>query len=285
MCTIVVHGTLARDETWWRVQKPGGFLDALARGMLEGGREPDLWTTGGRHVSCFGQLQPKGKWGFFGTEHPPFDQIRGQFRWPGSNMHIDRVNSGEQLARYLEALASISPGETIDIVAHSHGCNLVKVATNHVSPGVRLGRAVFLACPHCENAGGGSGHHLYRLDVDSLSRDGGPGWPVLNVYSEEDTVQTDVAEGFPDFLAGATGTRFAPVFRAHRTDSDPMARGAYDNLRLPTRMGGGTHVHSAIHSPTVGRVVGYWLACWPTPSGEECLELFGIDVLTDRDTG
>ncbi len=31
----MIHGTLAHEEHWWRVARPGGFLDALARGMNE----------------------------------------------------------------------------------------------------------------------------------------------------------------------------------------------------------------------------------------------------------
>jgi len=285
MSTIVVHGTLAKESTWWRAQESGRFLDSVARGMREGGREPDLWTIGGRPVSEFKILRPKRSWGFFGMKHPPFDNIEGHFCWSGANMHIERTARGEALARYLETLAEISPGETIDLIAHSHGGNLIKVATHHVAAHVPIGRVVLVACPHCENIAGGSSDYLYRLIPDALSRDApASGPPVLNAYSEEDTVQADIADIAPDYL-GSPGTPYAPVFDAHRSDPDPDARSAYEEFELPTQVGRGIGAHFATHSPTVGLVIGYWLACWPNRSGPDCLGHFGIDVLTDADSG
>jgi len=285
MCTIVVHGTLAKEATWWRAEDRGRFLDAVAGGMQEGGQEPDLWTIGGRPVSQFKQLRPKRSWGFFGSKLPPFDNIEGHFCWSGANMHIERTRCGEELARYLETLSQICPGETINLIAHSHGCNLIKVASHHVAPQVPIGRVVFLACPHCENIAGGTGEYLYRLNPDSLSRDVGAGSPpVLNAYSEEDTVQADISEIAPDFLT-SPGTPYAPIFDAHRSDPDPEASRAYEEFELPTRVGKGIGAHQAVHSPTVGQVIGYWLACWPGRTGPDCLGHFGIDVLTDASSG
>lgn len=284
MSTIVVHGTLAKESTWWRAQESGRFLDAVARGMREGGQEPDLWTIAGRPVSEFKILRPKRSWGFFGMKLPPFDNIEGRYCWGGANMHVERTRCGEELARYLETLAEISPGETIHLIAHSHGGNLIKVATNHVGPQVSIGRVVLLACPHCENIAGGAGDYLYRLNTDVLSADGGIGPPVLNAYSEEDTVQADISDIAPDFIP-SPGTSYAPIFDAHRIDPDPDAQPAYEDFELPTQVGKGIGAHFATHSPTVGLVIGYWLACWPNWSGPDCLGHFGIDVLTDASSG
>jgi hypothetical protein len=226
-------------------------------------------------VSTFPVLRPGGSWSLLTGRKPPlFEQQDGHFCWAGNNMHTERVEAGKELARYLEALAGIFPGELIDVVAHSHGCNVFKVATNHVSSRVPLGRAVFLAAPHCENVAGSASTYLYRLNSGRLLRDSGGTPPVLNVFSDEDTVQTHIAEVAPDFLT-APGTLWAPVFTAHRTDPDPATRPAYENLQLPTRLGSGRHVHGAMHGPAVGVVVGHWLARWPKLSGAECLQQCG----------
>src|SRR5437868_10232982 len=155
MSTIVVHGTLAPLENWWHVARPGGFLDHLSRGLQLAGCQPDIWTIGGRCVSKFESLRPHVRGSVVA-----FQQVDGHFCWSGHNMHVMRLHEGVQLAHYLEALSDINPRESIDIVAHSHGCNLVKVATNHLAPHVRLGRIAFLAAPHCVNVAGGSGKYL-----------------------------------------------------------------------------------------------------------------------------
>lgn len=284
MSTIVIHGTLARESPWWLVPRRGGFLDALARGMREGGREPDIWRIGGRPVTEVPELRPRGSMSLLtGKTHPTFDQIDGHYRWPGNNAHDERLREGVRLARYLEALARLSPTETIDVIAHSHGCNVVKVATAHVASHVRLGRAVFLAAPHCEDLVRGKDPYVYTLNAARLAGGDRRAPPVLNVYSEEDTVQTTIADHAPDFYGAPPG--ISPVFDVHRRDRDPRARSAYDDLELPTRMGRGSHVHGALHGPTVGRLVSYWLARWPALSGAACLRHLGITVITDHDAG
>jgi hypothetical protein len=284
MSTIIIHGTLARESPWWLVPKRGGFLDALAMGMREGDREPDIWRIGGRSVAEVPELYPRGAMHLLtGWTDPPFDQVDGHYRWPGNNAHEERLREGVRLARYLEALARVSPNETIDVVAHSHGCNVVKIATAHIASHVRLGCAVFLAAPHCEDLVVGKRSQLYPLNAARLAGGNRRASPVLNVYSEEDTVQTTIADHAPDFYGAPPG--IAPVFDAHRCDRDPRTRSAYDDLELPTRMGRESHVHGALHGPTVGRLVGYWLARWPALSGATCLRHLGIAIVTDPDTG
>jgi hypothetical protein len=278
MCTVVIHGTLARDETWWRDARQGGFLDALAMGLHDGGRTPDVWMIGGKDVRTYSALSGQG--------HGLFEAVEGRFRWTGQNAHDHRVEEGLKLALYLEALAEVKADETIDIVAHSHGGNLVKVATARLADRVRLGRVVFLAVPHCENASPRGEKHLYHLNARRLSAERSGSHPVLNAYSAEDTVQKELASAGLDsrgFAPGLPG--FTPIFDAGRTDSDPAAAAAYDNLEVPTRLGRGRHVHSAMHGPTMGRVVGLWLARWPKLSGQQCLEHYGVTALTDRDPG
>jgi hypothetical protein len=278
VCTVVIHGTLARGENWWRRTGKGSFLDALAQGLRDGGRTPDVWAIGGRDVHDYAELS--------GKDHKLFETVEGRFHWSGQNAHDHRLDEGLKLALYLEGLAEVSPDEIIDIVAHSHGGNLVKVATQRVGKRVRLGRVVFLAVPHCENSAPGCEKHLYRLNVRCLSTDRDGGRPVLNAYSEEDTVQNKVASAGLDtrgFAPGLPG--FTPIFDAVRIDADPDVADAYDNLEVPTRLGQGRHVHSAMHGPTLGRIAGLWLARWPALSGQQCLTHYGVKTLTDANSG
>jgi hypothetical protein len=281
MCTIVVHGTHGRNESWWLLKRPGGFLDALAQGMRQGGREPDVWMMNDRPLAEFAPPPPP-------PNGEPFEHLDGAFRWCGERGHEPRVRDGVRLARYVEALSQVHPSEPINVVAHGHGCNLVKVASHYVRPGVLLGRAVFLGAPYCEIVVGGGQPFPYRLSPQSLSRDAAGAAPVLNLYSQEDAVQLDWSDCFPEQNAQNRQYRQAPmtqVHNAHRVDPDPYTRHAYDNVELPTRLNPGPHVHAAMHGPTAGLIAGYWLARWPEFTGRQVLRNFGIDVVTDPNPG
>ena len=275
MSTVVIHGTLARPESWWRLSGGGDFLAAVAEGMTAGGRSPhDIWTIGGRLASQFPELRPAVTRGFFGTKLPPFDQTDGHFCWSGANVHRERLDGGKALALYLDALAKISPEETIDIVAHSHGANLVKVASNHVGRQTRLGRLVFLAAPHCGIAqiGWMTKDYPYRLHPSWAASGGAK--RVLNLYSAGDPVQTRVAGNAPDSWGAPPGLPgLSQVFDAYRVDSDPQAEHAYDNVEIPT-LSRSLAEHGALHNVAIGRLVGLWLTRWPDLSGEDCRRHF-----------
>ena len=107
---------------------------------------------------------------------------------------LGRIQASTELARYLETLSEISPGERIDIVAHSHGCNVVKQATQELQHQVPVGRVIFLACPHFVDVQDQS--LPYRLNPHLFENHGGR--PVLNFYSQEDTVQISIAGTLPE---------------------------------------------------------------------------------------
>lgn len=283
MCTIIIHGTFAYHGEWVRDPDPGGFVDSVAQGMDEGGYQPDLWTIGGRHVSQFEELCVEDELGFWGRKHAPFMQIDGHFRWSGNDDHDSRTDAGKQLAKYLDAIGAIAPGEPINLIAHSHGGNVIKVATQLVGRHVQLGLVVFMATPHFERADGKG--YVYRLNLARL-----PGYygarPVLNIYSEADLVQDGLSDLLADLgrppglpkvkLLGFEGT---PVVNAHRIDPDPAVAHAYDNVLMPSDVGGvlaGIAAHGALHSADIGRMVGYWLASWPRLSGDDCLDYVGL---------
>jgi hypothetical protein len=291
MSTIVIHGTDAREQAWYRVAGNRGFLDGLADGLQTGGRNPDVWTIGGRHVSkCGDTLWPVAGWTFFGgRKRAAFDQLDGLFRWSGANVHGERLDTDQTLVRYLEAVSKLTRNETIDIVAHSHGCNLVKMATRSLNGKVPLGHLVFLAAPHLKQTGTKDGY-LYRLNLARLGfAKAGKARPVLNIYSDDDTVQTTVAAAAPDTWGAPPGLpklgSFAgtPISDSCRTDPDPEAQAAYENLKLATTIGKSMTVHSALHGYRVAQLVGLWLAKWPQLSGEDCRQYFRIETLTHAD--
>jgi hypothetical protein len=267
--TIVIHGTLARNEAWWRDVAASDFLTALADGMAAGGRDRhDVWTIAGRPVSQFAELQPVAARGFFGTKQPPFNQIGGHFCWSGENVHRERLDGGLALARYLEVLAGISPDEPIDIVAHSHGANLVKVATCEAGRQVRFGQLVFLAAPHCGKAQVSWAEvNYYRLHASWAN--GGPP-RVLNIYSAADPVQTRIAGGAPDSRGTPPGfPGWTPVFDAFRVEQDEQLQGVYEDMEVAA-VARGVAEHGMLHNAAIGKLVGLWLARWPEWTGDDC---------------
>lgn len=135
--TLVIHGTFARDETWWRLGVEGEetFADRLEAALARRGLAWTVWRPalggGGR--------------GGRGLDYDDFS-------WSGRNRHGDRVKGARQLRRSLAALAqklSATPGSpvTLNIVAHSHGGNVVLEALRSLPAGVRLGRVVLLGTP------------------------------------------------------------------------------------------------------------------------------------------
>jgi hypothetical protein len=278
MAIIIVHGTHDRDGDWWLETTPGSFAEQLDGGLIAAGADPDVWRIADELVGGFAQLLPEVEFSVWSGRKPPiFEHLGGRFRWTGANAHgFGRIQAGIELARYLETLSEVSPGEPIDIVAHSHGCNVVKQATQELQFQVPIGRIVFLACPHFVNA---QDHTLpYRLNVDLID-DGGSAFPVLNLYSEEDTVQTSIASTLPELALPQglpkvdwLGFEGAPMVNAFRSDQDPEAAHLYEELEINFNIGSGIQAHGAVHAPSVGWFLGFFLAQEPNVTANDCLE-------------
>ena len=178
----------------------------------------------------------------------------------GADMDAAREAGGKFLAYYVNAISRVAPDEPIDVVAHSHGGNVVKVATmaSHLDSGVRFRNVVFLACPHWASALPYGQPYPYRLNPARVTR-------ALNLYSEEDAVQLELAAGLP----GPWGARMAAnVPTGGRIDPDPETRSLYEDSHVVTKVGQ-TQAHGVMHGPAVGRLVGAWLAGngrWRFPS-------------------
>lgn len=247
MTTIVIHGTMTTQRAdkagnwWWHPNS--SFCTSLDTGLSDSENMADVWHVDGYDVEQHPELPIK--------QNRPFMVRHGRFLWSGLNQPDFRRSAGKELALYLNLIHQTAPDEPIRIVAHSHGCNVVKIASSHraLNDDIYIERAVFLACPHFEGVGlGFKGKYPYQLNLD---RFGG----ILNLYSEEDSVQIDVASVLPSVLGGGL-FEWAPT--AYRTDPDPDAQAIYDDWSIPTE-DSGTNAHTAMHGASLGYLSGLWI--------------------------
>jgi hypothetical protein len=294
MTTIVVHGTLAYGGSWYQSSwEDNGFLSALSGGMLQVSDWHDVWIIGNDFV-----------W-----QYPGLGQV---FEWNGLPEGIYRGIAAQQLAQYLNTVAELAD-EPIRIVAHSHGCNVVKLASSlpELSPRVHIEQAVFLACPHfyedeytqeelswqdrldirkVSRAYKKSGHRFrYRLDPQRFGR-------ILNIYCEKDKVQVDLAQSLSGGTVPLTGSLLQHVMqqlstgvvetpRASRWDPDENAAHLYENLEVQVERGcSGIKTHSVMHGAFIGAFAGIWLNSRLTIQ-QVLDEVMNLPVLPCDDTG
>lgn len=278
MATLIIHGTIPVKvpftvKWWWDSWHENGFLFSMAAAMRSFRGHEDVWKVGGRHVSRIAALDPQGGLGWQSALDPAAWQElldprryldagqwlshQGCFMWSGSDMDSERRRAGRALAHYLNKVRALAPQEPIRLVAHSHGCNVVKVASSCglLDPAVFIERAVFLACPHFMIARGQQRSYPYRLDPKRFG-------DIVNAYSRADSVQVDIAQNLPgppenaDMIVGMLG--------AARTEQDPEARACYRDYEVPTA-DRGVPAHGAAHGARMGGLTGAWLA---SPQGE-----------------
>ena len=294
MTTIVVHGTLATGSSWyqdsWGEQ---GFLGSLHKGMVEADGWHDIWAVDGLSV----------------YEH---HALGGVFEWNGLAEGIYRGIAASALSEYLNIVAGLTD-EPIRIIAHSHGCNVVKLASSldMLSPDVFIDQAVFLACPHfheteytqqelswqdrldigkVSQAYQATGQrYRYRVDPQRFGR-------ILNVYCEKDKVQVDMAESLSGGQVPQTGSFLENLLNqfsegmletptATRWDLDEEAAHLYENIEVYVERGcSGMKAHSVMHGSFIGLLAGVWLN-----SGESINSLIhslgDLPVLPCWDTG
>ena len=247
MATLIVHGTMtskrADQAAFWWWHPDSGFCQALNRGLADAGDLPDVWRVGGVDVGCHTEIQAR--------QNGPFMTCQGRFLWTGLDQPELRRIAGKQLAHYLNLIHSLAPNEPIRIVAHSHGCNVVKAASSHrtLQQGISIASAVFLACPHFKGEGlGFSGNIPYRLNPGRFGR-------ILNLYSKQDSVQIDIAKRVSSLWGGGL-FEWAPT--AHRCDPDARAQDIYDNRQIATE-DTGVKAHAAMHAEEIAYLAGLWI--------------------------
>ncbi len=249
MATIVVHGTMttsaAKNSTWWwNSWHDSGFLGALAGGMSEASSWHDVWRVNGVAVSNIPELTQT-KWSAL-KGRSGLAQYRGHFTWSGANMFLSRDVGATQFAEYLNAIRSLT-NEEICVVAHSHGCNVVKAALSHrsLSAQVSISKLVFLACPHFQSH---DGSLRYRIPPPKVGQ-------ILNLYTQQDPVQTSYAQSLTGPAAKLAD--FLPQ-ESHRTDPDPAVHHLYRNFEVPCSASG-VKAHSVMHGALIGGLCGMWL--------------------------
>lgn len=76
-----------------------------------------MWEVGGTDVQDLAAF----------TSTRAFANHAGRFLWSGFDQGAFRRGAGKELARYLNAIVERTD-EPLRVVAHSHGCNVVKAA-------------------------------------------------------------------------------------------------------------------------------------------------------------
>ena len=272
MATLVIHGTMTllgaqHCHWWWNSWRQRGFLDAVSGVMKSSASVHDVWHINGAHVAQIPQLQRKTNW--LTGRAGQLSTYQGHFLWDGSDDYGGRARGAGQLVDYLNQVVSLAPRERVFIIAHSHGCNLVKMASSarNLGAGVFIHKAVFLACPHFEAQGRGVTVYSYQANPKRFGR-------ILNLSSETDTVQV----GFADTLPGIPGYHVSDFYAptAHRVDRDPQAVHVYDNWTIPTAARG-AQAHTVMHGAAIGLLAGRWLAT--NESFKTVLQTGGNDLL------
>ncbi len=260
MTTIVVHGTFAANEDWyWNSWQENGFCRSLSAALRDAGGEDDLWRVRGIPVREIPELNPPRS--FWIGRLGQISQRQGHFIWSGDVNAISRKYAATDFAKYLNVIRDLTD-EPIRIVAHSHGCNVVKSASasKKLQPQVHLDRAVFLAGPHfVANEYRQQGpfdlrsqvvgkKHLYPLQPARFGR-------IANLYSPRDPVVGQLA----DKLATASGWNYE-VPEVSFTDEDPKAADLYENyeIEVPEQITG-LAVHGWLHSSEMAPAIGSWL--------------------------
>lgn len=260
--------------------------------MIEADGTQDIWSANGARVENIPSLN--------------------HFKWSGSHEGTGRGIAAKDLARYLNQLREITD-EPIRIIAHSHGCNVVKLASSlpELSANVHIDQAIFLACPHFSEVGANPERLADWKDSLSFKKlaEHNKDWPavlryaldpnrvgrILNMYSQQDSVQVRLAQAFGATTAPMTGsfwnnfktalsTGVMETPTAARCDIDPNARHLYDDLELEiSGQGTGMTAHSALHGYEVGAFCGAWLNTGL--NSQQIIANAGVPILSYDDLG
>jgi hypothetical protein len=237
-CTIIIHGTLIRGiggRGWWRAG--GGFNETL------NGRVGSVWRLVADGGARTFEFEP--------------------FAWESGTPSAGNIQEGgAAIAESLEKILTHAP-PPIDIIAHSHGANVVVLALAEVlaeHPDLRVRNLIFLAAPHI--------HSDNRLTHWPQS----PDHPlydcydqIINIYAPEDRVATTIAATF----AWGDATRDLRGFDIPRAT----------DISVETSVGF-INAHSVLHSNDMADQIGAALC------GEIPWESSSFPPITDsRDVG
>ena len=129
--TLIIHGTFAAGETWWRLGEGNNttFADRLEVALAKRGLQGSVWKP---VLDC----------GF------KYDA----FSWSGENRHKARQTGARKLIASLKLMADQCEAEgrgrlRVNLVAHSHGGNVVLEALRQLPNKIEIGRVILLGTP------------------------------------------------------------------------------------------------------------------------------------------
>jgi len=136
--TVIVHGTWANSASWWREQSG----------------HQNFWAYIKQYCSKL-----------FGTGN--------EFGWSGINSNSDREQGARDFINWWSTVSSL---ESLQVIAHSHGCNVVYLACAmepklHIANMVSLGCPARIWCPPPIDTASGISriHNIYsRYDISQL---------------------------------------------------------------------------------------------------------------------
>ncbi len=129
--TLIIHGTFAAGETWWRLGEGENrtFADRLEVALAKRGLQGSVWKP---LLDCG-----------FGYD---------AFSWSGENRHKARQTGSRKLIASLKLMADQCEAEgrgrlRVNLVAHSHGGNVVLEALRRFPDKIEIGRVILLGTP------------------------------------------------------------------------------------------------------------------------------------------
>ena len=195
---------------------------------------------------------------------------------------ISRKFAAAGLCKYLNVIFDLT-NEPIRVIAHSHGCNVVKQASSSskLNPHVHIGRAVFLACPIFSPMNIAKKDHLiydkrsvvkkylYQLQPERFGR-------IANIYSTRDPVVGNLA----DKLATSSGWNYE-VPEVSFVDQDPNAAVLYENYEM--KVPGNIKARPFMDGCTARKwryTVGLWLETRPIMNSISTIQTFRNDPIS-----
>ena len=221
LVTIIVHGTWAQDEKWWTTT--GDYVSELKKHSLGNIHE---WSG-----------------------------------WSGTNDHGARVQGAQSLLNEILPLCKNSIDDPINIVAHSHGGNVVWLMLERLAqecPCCTIGAVILLGVPNMvgHDADGTSKFIYASQPAANMARN------IVNISSENDNVQTnwaDVQDGVSrDDLRerGIDDPRWINPLTVRR--DNPYAHQNYPSVNAKSRTETAAS-HSDLHSPKFANEHAYWI--------------------------
>lgn len=220
LTTIIVHGTWANDEEWW--------------------------TSTGDYVSKL-------------REHL-IDDIHNWDGWSGENDHSARVQGAQLLLNEILKLCKDSQDEPINIIAHSHGGNVVWLMLERLAtecPCCEIGTVILLGVP---NMGipqdDGTLAYIYATQGAANVAN-----YIINVSSKNDWTQ----KGFANLANGIGGDdirgRGIPagwIDTVSISRENPFAHQNYPNSTSKSQTEGASG-HSDLHAPGFANEHAEWI--------------------------